>query len=93
MVEPLLIVWRVIREQLGILHRRLLAIVRDDDVCRLQTNSPHPSSREGHRVLGNNHGFGLAAMDRCLCAEVHAANASQRSQTTHKCQCISNALF
>src|SRR5262249_39334554 len=33
-VEPLLIVRRVIREQLGILHRRLLAIVRDDDVCR-----------------------------------------------------------
>ena len=34
LVEPLLIVRRVIREQLGILHRRLLAIVRDDDVCR-----------------------------------------------------------
>jgi hypothetical protein len=33
-VEPLLIVRRVVREQLGILHRRLLAIVRDDDVCR-----------------------------------------------------------
>src|SRR5256885_13139701 len=25
---------RVLREQIGILHRRLLAIVRDDDVCR-----------------------------------------------------------
>src|SRR5258708_13282153 len=34
LVEPLLIVRRVIREQLGILHRRLLTIVRDDDVCR-----------------------------------------------------------
>jgi transposase len=34
LVEPLLIVRRVVREQLGILHRRLLAIVRDDDVCR-----------------------------------------------------------
>jgi transposase len=34
LVEPLLIVRRVLREQLGILHRRLLAIVRDDDVCR-----------------------------------------------------------
>ena len=33
-VEPLLIVRRVVREQLGILHRRLLAIARDDDVCR-----------------------------------------------------------
>jgi transposase len=34
LVEPLLIVRRVVREQLGILHRRLLAIVGDDDVCR-----------------------------------------------------------
>jgi transposase len=34
-VEPLLVVRRVLREQVGILHRRLLAIVRDDDVCRL----------------------------------------------------------
>ncbi len=32
--EPLLVVRRVLREQLGILHRRLLAVVRDDDVCR-----------------------------------------------------------
>ena len=34
LVEPLLVVRRVLREQLGILHRRLLAVVRDDDVCR-----------------------------------------------------------
>jgi len=34
LVEPLLIVRRVLRAQLGILHRRLLAIVRDDEVCR-----------------------------------------------------------
>ena len=34
LVEPLLLVRRVVREQIGILHRRLLAIVRDDDVCR-----------------------------------------------------------
>src|SRR4029078_1128920 len=33
-VEPLLLVRRVLREQIVILHRRLLAIVRDDDVCR-----------------------------------------------------------
>jgi transposase len=38
LVEPLLVVRRVLREQVGILHRRLLAIVRDDDVCwRLMT--------------------------------------------------------
>ena len=34
LVEPLLIVRRVLREQISILHRRLLAIGRDDDVCR-----------------------------------------------------------
>src|SRR5437667_1329226 len=34
LVEPLLIVRRALREQIVILHRRLLAIVRDDDVCR-----------------------------------------------------------
>ena len=34
LVEPLLVVRRVLREQLGILHRRLLAIVREDEVCR-----------------------------------------------------------
>jgi transposase len=34
LVEPVLVVRRVLREQVGILHRRLLAIVRDDDVCR-----------------------------------------------------------
>ena len=34
LVEPLLVVRWVLREQIGILHRRLLAIVREDDVCR-----------------------------------------------------------
>jgi transposase len=34
LVEPLLIVRRTLREQIGILHRRLLAVVRKDDVCR-----------------------------------------------------------
>jgi transposase len=34
LVEPLLIVRRTLREQIGILHRRLLAIIRDDEVCR-----------------------------------------------------------
>src|SRR5450432_2699824 len=34
MVEPLLIVRRTLREQFCVLHRRLLAIVRDDEVCR-----------------------------------------------------------
>ena len=34
LVEPLLVVRRVLREQIAILHRRLLDIVRDDEVCR-----------------------------------------------------------
>ena len=37
MVEPLLVVRRVLREQIAVLHRRLLALVRDDEVCRLMT--------------------------------------------------------
>ena len=40
LVEPLLIVRRVLRAQLGILHRRLLAIVRDDEVCRRLVTIP-----------------------------------------------------
>jgi transposase len=39
MVEPLLIVRRVVREQL-VLHRRLLAVVQDDDVCRRLMTTP-----------------------------------------------------
>src|ERR1700686_4050848 len=34
LVEPLLMVRRVLREQFAVLHRRLPAIVRDDEVCR-----------------------------------------------------------
>ncbi len=34
LVEPLLIVRRVLREQMAVLHRRLLVLVRDDEVCR-----------------------------------------------------------
>ncbi len=40
LVEPLLIVRRALREQLVILHRRLLAIVRDDAVCRRLMTTP-----------------------------------------------------
>ena len=34
LVEPLLIVRRTLREQIGVLHRRVLTVVRDDEVCR-----------------------------------------------------------
>src|ERR1043165_5703013 len=34
LVEPLLVVRRTLREQIAILHRRVLAVVRDDEGCR-----------------------------------------------------------
>ena len=40
LIEPLLIVRRALREQFVILHRRLLAIVRDDEVCRRLMTTP-----------------------------------------------------
>ena len=40
LVEPMLIVRRTLREQIVILHRRLLAIVRDDEVCRRLMTTP-----------------------------------------------------
>jgi transposase len=40
LVEPPLIVRRVLREQIIILHRRLLAIVRGDKVCRRLMTTP-----------------------------------------------------
>ena len=43
LIEPLLVVRRVLREQIGALHRRLLAIVRDDEVCRRRALSRMPT--------------------------------------------------
>ena len=40
LVEPMLVVRRALREQIVILHRRLLAIVREDEVCRRLMTSP-----------------------------------------------------
>jgi transposase len=40
LVEPLLIARRALREQIVILHRRLLAIVRDDEMCRRLMTTP-----------------------------------------------------
>src|ERR1043166_7545707 len=40
LVEPLLVVRRVLREQMAVLHRRLLTIVRDDEVCRRLMTTP-----------------------------------------------------
>src|ERR1700755_1700038 len=40
LVEPLLVVRRALREQIVTLHRRLLAIVRDDEVCQRLMTTP-----------------------------------------------------
>src|SRR5438105_3559499 len=40
LVEPLLIVRRLVREQIAVVHRRLLTIVRDDEVCRRLMTTP-----------------------------------------------------
>jgi|HubBroStandDraft_6_1064221.scaffolds.fasta_scaffold1428850_1 hypothetical protein len=45
LVEPLLIVRRALREQIVILHRRLLAIVRDDEMFR------HMARESAQRIL------------------------------------------
>jgi hypothetical protein len=46
LAEPLLIVRRVLREQFVIQRRRLLAIMRDDEVCRhlMMTPSVGPAA-------------------------------------------------
>ena len=40
LVEPLLVVRQVLRQQLAVLHRRMLAVVRDDEVCRRLMTTP-----------------------------------------------------
>ena len=40
LVEPMLVVRRALREQIVILRRRLLAIVRDDEVCQRLVTIP-----------------------------------------------------
>ena len=47
LVEPLLIVRRALREQIVVLHRRLLAIVRDDEVCQRLMTTPGRRPRGG----------------------------------------------
>ena len=39
--EPLLIARRVLREQLAVLHHRLLAVPREDEVCRRLMTVPY----------------------------------------------------
>jgi hypothetical protein len=40
LVEPILVVRRALREQIVILHRPLLAIVRADEVCQRLMTTP-----------------------------------------------------
>ena len=43
----MLVVRRALREQIVILHRRLLAIVRNDDQCLMTTPGVGAGSKEG----------------------------------------------
>ena len=74
LVEPLLMVRRVLREQFSILHRRLLAIVRDDEVCRrLMTTrraGPIPKLQGGRG--------GVWAPSRYQSGEINRAGAISR---------------
>ena len=54
LIEPLLIVRRTLREQFCILHRRLLAVVRDDEVCRRLVTTPGVDWVSSHDELGRN---------------------------------------
>ena len=54
LVEPLLIVLRALREQIVVLHRRLLAIVRDDEVCRRLMTTPGVGPEGPKRQRGDN---------------------------------------
>jgi transposase len=47
LVEPLLVVGRALREQIVILHRRLMAMVRNNEVCRRLMTTPGPGSPAG----------------------------------------------
>jgi transposase len=51
LVEPLLIVRRLLRQQIGVLHRRLLAVVRDDAVCRRRDDA-NDALRSGPDPIG-----------------------------------------
>jgi hypothetical protein len=53
LVEPLLIVRRALREQIVILHRRLLANVREDEVCRRLMTTPGWSALTGEDMIVN----------------------------------------
>ena len=59
LVEPLLVVRRVLREQIEILHRRLLTIVRDDEVCSAPNDGPRCRPRGG---------ADLSHYRRCACS-------------------------
>src|SRR5450759_4066595 len=59
LVEPLLIVRRVLREQFVIQHRRLLAIVRDDEVCRRLMRVPGVGPARFHKSKSVGAVFGL----------------------------------
>jgi hypothetical protein len=79
LVEPLLIVRRVVREQLGILHRRLLAIVRDDGVCRRLMTIPEATTPDADRHARDSKPPGVLDLRHGRCASSQAIRPAARS--------------
>jgi Patatin phospholipase len=82
LVEPLLVVRRVLREQIKILHRRLLTIVRDDEVCRRLMTVPgvgpvqliyRAKNYEGH---SKDYEFSRGGMEEHWGAGYHATDVA-----------------
>lgn len=40
LIEPMLVAWRTLREQLAVLHKQILRITRDDPTCQLLMTCP-----------------------------------------------------
>lgn len=91
LVEPLLVVRRALREQIGVLHRRLLAIVREDDVCRRLMTVPrvgpvlaltYRATVDVPSCFGNSKAVG-AVMGLTPCK--HQSGESDRTGAISKC--------
>ena len=84
LVEPLLIVRRTLREQFCILHRRLLAIVRDDEVCRRLMSAPGVAERWSRKsAQADKWNFCLTAGTLCP-ARSGETMPSRPAGTTHR---------
>jgi transposase len=91
LIEPLLIVRRALREQFCILRRRLLAIVRDDEVCRRLMTTPGvgPVVALTYRATVDvparfRHSKSVGAVFGLTCAK-HQSGESSRTGAISKC--------